>query len=250
VLDIKLNNFKAIAIGLLICFVSCKKPGERTCFKSAGKPATETRHLNPYSHIVISDNITLNLTQTTKYSATITAGEHLQNFIVTEVKNDTLYIRNNNRCNNFRSHKNEIIVDIAFEDLHYIKTSTSKNITATNALYLDSLIIEGFFFNGDVDLEFNGEVFAGVVHSGGANINVKGNVNTAYFYHIGTGSVNYKNLISKTTYGHSRTTANCFINASEKIKIEIHSLGNVYYNSLHNPKIELKEQGAGKLLKY
>jgi hypothetical protein len=247
VLDIKLNKYTTIAIGLLICFVSCKKPSERSCFKSAGKPATETRHLNPYSHIIITDNITLNLTQSLEYSATITAGEHLKNFIVTEVKNDTLYIRNDNQCNNLRSLKNEISVDVAFENLHYIKTKTSKNITSTNAIFLDSLIIEGFFFNGDVDLEFNGKYIACKVHSGGADIIIKGNVDECYAYHIGTGSINYKLLESKRGHLHSRTTANSYMNCKNVLEVEIHSSGNVYYNSAHSPIIKLKKNSTGQL---
>jgi hypothetical protein len=247
VLDIKLNKYTTITIGVLVCLISCKKPSDRPCFKSAGKSTVETRELSPYKHIVITDNISLNLTQTNAYSATVSAGQHLQNFIITEVIDDTLYIRNDNRCNNLRSYKNEIRVDVFFEDLHYIKTNTSKNITSTNAISLDTLVIEGFFFNGDIDLEFNGIYIASKVHSGGANVTITGSVEECYAYHIGTGSINYKLLESTRGHIHSRTTANSFMNCKNVLEVEIHSSGNIYYNSAHSPVIKLKKKSSGQL---
>ena len=229
---------------------SCKKAENRTCFKSLGENKTEVRTLSNFKHIHISDNIELHLTPSNTNEIKIQSPKNLMNFITTEVLNDTLYIRNNNKCGVFRSYQYDIIVDVSFTDLHYIKSYSSKDIRSTSTLNLDTLITEGFFVNGDMFLDFNGIYLATVVHSGGRNVTVKGNAYESYAYHVGTGSIFYENLNVEKTHIHSRTTADCYITARDKINIEIHSIGNVYYDNSSNPKISVKQRGDGKVIAY
>jgi hypothetical protein len=229
---------------------SCAKPEDRPCFKSTGEMVEETRALSAFKNIVVSDNIELILTQTNATNATVISGKNLQNFIITEVKNDTLFIRNDNRCSVFRSYKSSITVDVSFNELNYIRTSSSKNISSNDSLRLDSLLIEGFNFYGDLNLVVNANYIACKAHSGGCKITVDGVAEESYGYHVGTGSIDYSSLKTKRTHFHSRTTTDCYLSPSNYLEVEIHSGGNVYYNAQLNPTIKLKKLGVGQLIPY
>ncbi|MFP5470410.1 MAG: GIN domain-containing protein [Bacteroidia bacterium] len=247
VLDIR---FKYYLFIVAVVLSSCKKAEDRACFKSLGKVTTEIRSLNNFKHIYISDNIELQLTPSTKNEVSINSPKNLLNFITTEVRNDTLYIANKNKCNILRSYQHNIVADVSFTDLHYIKSYSSQDIRSTSTLNLDTLITEGFFVNGDVYLDFNGTYLATIVHSGGRNVTVRGNAFESYAYHIGTGSIFYENLNVEKTHIHSRTTADCYITATKKISIEIHSGGNVYYDNSTKPEVTIKQRGDGKAIPF
>ena len=100
----------------ILCFIvfliSCQKLEDRICYKSTGKTISELRALENFTVLVLTDNIELRLHQSIENSATITAGNNLINFIQTKVSGDTLYISNQNKCNNLRSRKKEVIVTV------------------------------------------------------------------------------------------------------------------------------------------
>ena len=222
----------------ILCFIvfliSCQKSEDRICYKSTGKTISELRALENFTVLVLTDNIELKLHQSIENSATITAGNNLINFIQTKVSGDTLYISNQNKCNNLNIQK----------IIHY----GTKGISSNNTLKGDMLSIESFDGHGDVSIDFEGNYLTTLFHSGTSNVLITGLVNQSYAYQIGTGYTDYSGLEAKNCFLHSRSIQDCIMSAKENLEVEIHSSGNVYYQKLDNLSVSLTGNGTGELI--
>ena len=236
----------------ILCFIvfliSCQKSEDRICYKSTGKTISELRSLENFTVLVLTDNIALKLHQSIENSATITAGNNLINFIQTKVSGDTLYISNQNKCNNLRSRKKEVIVTVNVLNIQKIIHYGTKGISSNNTLKGDMLSIESFDGHGDVSIDFEGNYLTTLFHSGTSNVLITGLVNQSYAYQIGTGYTDYSGLEAKNCFLHSRSIQDCIMSAKENLEVEIHSSGNVYYQKLDNLSVGLTGNGTGELI--
>ena len=242
-----MNKLIYISFISLIVF-SCKKPEDRACYKSTGNTISELRPLGDFTTIVLNDNIELKLNQSTENTATITSGENLINSINTEVSGDTLFISNENKCNNLRSRKHDITIDLNIVNVRKINHFGTKGLSSTNTLKSDTLSIESYDGHGDVTVDFEGDYLATIFHSGTCNVVATGVVNNSYAYQISNGYTDYSGLSANYSHLHSRTVQDCIISAKEKLSVEIHGSGDVYYKESSILNIELKRTGTGELI--
>ena len=73
------------------------------CFKSTGKIVDEYRAVQQFNEIQVMNNINLFITYDTIQEIRVEAGKNLVNLIKTDVNNNRLIIKNNNKCNWIRS---------------------------------------------------------------------------------------------------------------------------------------------------
>jgi hypothetical protein len=198
--------------------------------------------------LVLKDNIELELQQSSENSATITAGNNLINFIQTKVSGDTLYISNQNKCNNLRSRKTDIIVKVNVLNIDKIIHHGTKGISSNCTLKSDTLAIESFHGHGEVVIDFEGNYLETIFHSGTSNVVVTGIVNQSYAYQIGTGYTDYSGLEAKRCFLHSRSIQDCIMSAKDYLAVEIHSSGNVYYQTSDSLSVSLEGNGTGQLI--
>lgn len=240
---------KGTVILLIVTFAfACKKPEDRICYKSTGSITKEIRTLENFSFIVLEDNIELHLKQGLENNVEISSGVNLINFIKTEIQNDTLFISNENKCNNLRSRKNTVSALVNFSNLKRINHFGTKGIYSENLLSLDTLTIEAIDAHGEINLNFEGDFFSSIMHSGTCNVNIFGSANSSYAYQISNGKTDYSKLNVLSTHIHSRTVQDCYVQASNKIRANIQGSGNVYYKDNPNVEIELKGTGTGELI--
>ena len=240
---------KVIYISIIIISIfSCRKPEDRQCYKSTGKTISEFRDLENFSVIVLNDNIELVLNQSADNNTTISSGENLINFIKTDISGDTLYISNENKCNNLRSNKHSITVNVNVKYLTRIEHNGTKGLRFSNTIKSDSLAIESIDGHGDVSINFEGKYLATIFHSGTCNVTATGVVEESFAYQISNGYTDYSNLSAKKCHLHSRTIQDCTMNADEIFSVNIQGAGNVYYKDNTNLIVEKKGNGSGELI--
>ncbi len=234
----------------LLVMISCKKENRSDCFKSTGNIIKEERVAGNIKKIELYENINLIITQDTVNKITVEAGEHLLPLIITEMDNDTLVIKNNNKCNWVRSFKKEINVYVTVKDLAQITTYGSGDVISTNTLTNDFLMLEMWSGGGSADLTINATESYFKIHTGSSDITVKGFSNSNYIYLGGNGWMWCDNLFTNFTEVTSLGTGDCYVNVSQALNVSIYYIGNVYYSDNSNLSIIYTDtSGAGKLIR-
>lgn len=246
---LKINYIHFIFIAFLfISLISCNKENQWDCFKKTGSITSELRNLENFTAIELNDNINLNIIQDTINYISIKTGKNLMENIKTEIKNNTLYIKNINKCNWVRKLNQNIEATLHCCHLNHLIYKGYGKVTSGNTLKTDSLYIE--FKDGaeTVDLTIESPVTWLVIHTGPGDMNIKGHSGCTYIYQNGYGFINAGELNSAFTFMRTNSMNNCHVNASEWLTAEITYIGNVYYYG--NPKkIDVIENNKGHLIK-
>ncbi len=234
--------FFAIAIQ-----VGCKKDSMCNCTQSTGNSTTETRSAQPFTHIDLADNIDLVIHIDTFYQIKVTAGAHLLDGVKTEVKNNTLYLSNINRCNWLRSFKNSFTVDVWLPSLEEIYVNdASGNIDCADTLK-QNLILNSGSSTGDYHLKLNCSTATLALHTGPADLYVTGHIGVTYAYSSGYGTIDMSETDSDDIYISNLGTNDLYIKANKRIDAQLSYLGNIYYRG--NPsQVDEKYTNSGRLI--
>ncbi|MEQ8623726.1 MAG: head GIN domain-containing protein [Vicingaceae bacterium] len=243
---IKLKKI-AFFIFLFSTIISCKKENLGDCFKSTGEIVLEQRQIPSFESLELHDRINLFVSFGTEISLTIEAGENLLEHIETEVKNNILIIKNNNRCNWVRSFKKEMNVYLTAPSIKGINHFGSGELR-----FRDTLTRERFTFNmyeasGDGYLLLNTQQAELKTHTGTGTITAKGKVDYLVAFVGGNGFVDASAVEGKRGLAVAVNTGYIRINVSEELEATISGTGNIEYYG--NPVIDLSDTGGGKLIK-
>ncbi|NVK64376.1 MAG: DUF2807 domain-containing protein [Flavobacteriales bacterium] len=167
----------ALYIFLGLVLVSCKKPENRSCVKSAGEDTELVHYVDPFNKLDIGPNMKIVLVQDTEEKIIVRGGKNLVNFVHFDVTDETLTLKNENKCNFLRSYKHEIEVEIHLVNLINVLFKGTKELTCSNQLnlsYLTFVIQEGA---GTCHLNINCNSLYLGSGFGWGNYVVKGNAN-------------------------------------------------------------------------
>lgn len=218
------------------------------CLKSTGKIKKQERIVGDFTNIWLEDNVNIILTPDTIDKITIEAGENLMELIHTEIKDNYLYITNENRCNWVRRFDISINAYISLKKLDTICYWGSGNISCTDTLKNNLFQIDVHDGSGTVDLTIDTEESRLKIHTGPPTLNIKGRTKNSIVYQFGTGMIDARNLISEYTYLKNFGTNDCYVNVTKELEAKINDIGNVYY--IGNPySIKTEYTGSGKLIK-
>lgn len=247
-----MKHFYDIYYGLFcvtLCFsYACNKKNTFNCFTPAGKYTTEHRSLPSFHSIVIQDNIDVYLTQNSEYTAVVKAGKNLISNIHTEVKNETLYISNENKCNFLRDPKKKVEAYIHLPELRYLKHIGSGNISTLNTFVQDTLLLR-IESPGDVRISVQTNYTGGSTHGNG-DLYISGGTNYFYYYYNGTNYIHAENLkINNYTYLESHSVGHAYVNINNAgMDAALFSNGNIYYSG--NPIfLNYYTRGKGTVIK-
>ncbi len=227
---------------------SCKKENLCDCLKSTGKIIKQERIIGDFTNIWLEDNVNIILTPDTIDKITIEAGENLLELIHTEIKDNYLYITNENRCNWVRRFDIPVNAYISLKKLDTISYWGSGNISCTDTLINNLFQIDVHDGSGIVDLTIKTEESRLKIHTGPPTLNIKGITKSCIVYQFGTGIIDARNLISEYNYLKNYGTNDCYINVTKELEAKINDIGNVYY--IGNPySIKTEYTSTGKLIK-
>jgi len=227
-------NFK-IFINILffsfIFLVSCRKENGFDCFKGVGKHTTEYRNLSSFQIIKIE----------------LVGGENIIGLVSSNIANNELIIRNNNKCNWSRSYKKSIItLNIHFTKLDSLYILGECDLFSKDTLYLNKFRLDVKSV-GTIDLKVKAHNFI-FWPIGNGDFKISGNTDYYFLGSVGSGNIYCTEFKSHFTQIASKSTANSYIYSDGILIIDDIGYGNIFYSG--NPdSINIKQHtGTGQLI--
>ena len=219
--------------GIAILFGSCKKPSDRSCFKTTGSIIDKIIPLGSFTKIDLGPYIQYELIQDTINFIEISAGENIINFISSDIEEGKLVIENNNKCRFLRYKKEKVIAKIHFTTLNSIFYHGSEPLISKDTLDFSAttLTIDANETSGSINLKLKAKTIYLNNSNGTPDIEFSGSCDFFKISIIANGTFSAKNLFVKDSiylqyasslYSELQST-NC------KLKAELSGVGNVGY---------------------
>lgn len=240
---------KVVLVIVSFLLTTCKKDHLLDCFKSTGSETTESRDASAFTEINLINNVDLKIKPNSGFYIKVTAGENILDGIITEISGNTLFIRNENKCNWVRSFNKTISVEVGMDNPVLIHYEGSGNIECLDTITSDEFTFDSFNGSGTINLLVNCSKVHLRNHIGRSDIIPKGHAVESYIYANDVGIYDGRNLSTSFTTIRSSSTGDSYVNASASLSYEISYTGNIYFNG--NPVIDIiGHTGTGKLIHY
>ncbi len=239
----------ALVLLLMGMVTSCKKVP-----LSIGETVIQQRELGTFSHLAVNDDINVTLVRSDSCFIEITAGENIIDNILTEVRNDSLIISNDNKINWIRTYDYRIDATLYFSDIRTLTFGSCGELHTKNQFnaYEDTpytIKIDGG--SGDIFMKFNNCNSLKVNYDyGTSQLNLSGGNNNILNIHKKSyGLIHAEDYVADSVTIVNTSTGDCWVNADEYLHSRIEHLGNIYYKG--EPEIieEYGEDARGKLIK-
>jgi hypothetical protein len=241
-------TFLSLLIFVALLVSSCQKANRLDCIKRSGSITTENRVLGSFSIIEVYDNVQVFLIQDTSNFILIKAGENLLSNIATSIEGQTLVIKNKNKCNFTRSYKYQIEIYIHFKKLDELIYRGTGPITSLNTLVNDTFTFNSWDGTDSVKLNLEVPLVKANIHTGVADLFVKGFAHQLYAYARNSGSFRMQEFICENVYTNNQSSSDSYFNVKNQLEALVQYVGNTYY--IGNPnQIIKKESNKGKLIK-
>lgn len=264
----KRNVIAALFFLVSLTMASCSK-------FTNGDPVTERRNVSGrFTTICMYNNVNVNLIRSDHPHLELTCPKNLIEKVTTEVRGDSLVIKNENDFNWLRPYDYDIDLDVYYDSLREITYASIGRLTCndslrgysalsvdTIAIGLDSIgnvidsidthwsrnfvlrIHEG---SGDISLCLNCDIMKTVFSFGTSKVDLRGYAGYTEHYLKSYGTVHAENLYSNLVSVSSESTNDIYVWANSKLTVRIYSIGNVYYKG--HPWIEKHLHGEGQVI--
>lgn len=231
----------AVALTGLLMFPSCKKTSlwpER----GRGENITENRSAKDFSKISVSISGDVYISESNEFGVSVTAQKNLVDNIVTEVRDNTLYITN---TRSFKT-KEPVIIMVSLPVLSEIDLAGSANIVGNTPFTTNSLKTK-LTGSGNITTDvsctsFNCEI------TGSGNIKMSGDCINSKVAVNGSGNYNGYNFETDRTDVSITGSGNAEVNVTESLYATISGSGNVFYTGNGSAK-ESNITGSGNISK-
>lgn len=233
---------------ILFTLLSCNKQGE-ICITNTGTIIMQNRNISDFDSIRMLDYVNLILVPSNEKRVVVEAGENIINGIITNLNGGELILGNSNRCNWLRSYSKPLNVYVYTNNLLKIHYESSGNITCTDTLRSDSLLIDIWGGCGNIDLKLNINKGIFNLHKGTATVDLDGICNISSVYSADYGLMQLTGLKTGFTFITTLGTNDSYVNAKLQLNATIRSIGNIYFSG--DPDlINATITGEGKLIPY
>ena len=214
---------------ILAASVSCNKDSAPDYLQTTGEIVREERPVEDFTEIELYHKINVVLTQDIQNKIEIEAGKNLIPDITTEVKDEKLKIKNENKFNFLRSYKKEITLYISVKNLSHITYRGAGNISCTNTLTDSVFTFDSRSGTGKIELNINANEGHFNHHTGQCDLVLHGNIGVNYLYQAGNGFTDAEDLNTGYTFVTNKGTNDLKIKVEKVLYAYIAYLGNVYY---------------------
>lgn len=195
----------------------------------------------------MNDNVDLVIKSGKIPSIRVTAGQNLIDGIITEIQGNTLYLRNENRCNWVRNFGNNYVVEITCDSLDHIIARGSGNLTCDDTLRSSEFTFDSWNAGGSIRFLVNCPVIRINNAVGRADIHMAGITHSVLFYLNDVATLEASSLHSDLVYLNNKSTGDMSVRVKDELYATINYTGNVYYYG--SPyKTELIRNGTGKFI--
>jgi hypothetical protein len=221
---------RALKIFLLVCttlFSSCEKDHMGDCFKGSGDLTTQSREPGSFDGIHVEKKVDVILRYGSEQQVTVEAGSNLIDGITTEVKDNILYITNENKCNWVRSYSNPLVVAITLPSMHYIYQYGNGVISSDGTLPFDSLYMETWN-SGDIKLALSSDLVEIRQHVSVGDVSLTGQARKLYVYNNGNGFSYLSAFECRQAQVDQRGTGDTQVRVDSILNYGISGIGNIY----------------------
>ncbi len=240
-------RFSILLLIFLFTFTNCSKDHLFDCTKSTGDEIEENRTTGTFTNIHMDNDVDIILYSDTTDFIRVKAGSHLIDGIITELDGNTLYIRNENKCNWVRSFGNKYTVTIGMKNPEHIQSYGSGNLCCKDTIRTNEFFFDSWNASGSFQFTFNNRIVHLVNNIGRTDITAKGISAVAYSYINDVGTLDASALQTNLFYIRNSSTGNLRINVQSELTAEINYNGNIYYSGTPY-KIDQSIAGNGRLI--
>lgn len=231
-----------------------------------GEPVTERRDIGQsFRAISMYNNVNVKLVQDSHPHLELTCPENLIGKIITEVKDDTLVITNENEFNWLRSFDYSIDLTVYFDSLSSVNFASIGDLICTDSLRgisemaidstengLDTVWTRTFALNinegcGNIDLTLSSNVVKCIFGNGTSEVTLRGLASYTEIIMRSYGLIHAENLYSNFVRVQSHSTNDAYVWARTGLRVWLYSIGNVYYKG--NPWIVKECTSDGQVIK-
>ena len=229
--------------------MGCEKENRGDCFKSTGSITTEIRELDSFVRLEVEDNVNVFIHFGPNHSAEIEAGSNLISLIETEVKDQTLYIRNKNKCNWVRKYNVPINVTLHCSQLDYLVSRGYGTIETLDTIKQPEFYAEQWLASGVLKLLLNTERAYLKSHTGPADYTCHGRSDYLYAYNSSSGMLHLEGVFAKNSLAWNTGSGNIYVNVSDSLSIQIDDIGDVHYTG--DPEyLNVTQTGTGTAIPF
>lgn len=229
-------------VSYLIFLLGLWSCNESTCIKSLGDPVKETRVLDPFDAIDISDKINLILHQDSTYKVRVETGENLVDFIQTEVQDNRLYIYDDNTCDFLRTYDHVINVHVYLPELKEIECSNTGNIIALDTIKTRRFKFDQWAASGENEIWLVCDSVYLKQHTGTGDLKVIGSSRYTYIYNAGYGYMHADQFESINGSVRIENSGDVELYVTNRVNAEMNGPGNL---TLYGTPKTVNQSGEG-----
>lgn len=224
---------------LIVLFIGCKKPNERTCIKNSGTETIKLVDLSdfPLEGFSIFNNINVSLIQDTANFAVISSFENIVDLITFEMVDSLVEIRDLNKCSFLRDYDKQTNITIHYDTISVLSLNGNGKITTLAPIENDIVHIYALSSNSHINIEVKAISFIAKLVNGTLSGTIKGKGDNSNIFHAGHSNINFEELIAQNLRLTNKSDANVYLNTSNTLFLELLSLGKIYYKG--TPTIEV-----------
>ncbi len=200
-----------------VLFLGCKKPEDRTCFKSYGKEVV-LEHAFPgtVGQLYLGAHLEYELIQDSLNKIEIIGGANVVKHVEFELSGDKLSFKNANSCNFLRNERKVIKVRIHCTNIYNIHFEGTEPFRTIGTLHSDYFVLFIRDGAGPVTMDLKSVVLSADISHGWGNYTLSGTANYAEIGARSNGFCNTENLIvSDSIYVSNETVGTIRVNANQ-----------------------------------
>ncbi|MGB0895791.1 MAG: head GIN domain-containing protein [Flavobacteriaceae bacterium] len=232
-----------IPLLIAILFSSCNFDINISGVKGNGNVITQKRLSDvKFTKIDASEGLDVYLTKSISTAVNVQADENIQDLIITEVKNGTLYIHTSSSLG--KVHAKKVLVN--FTMLNEVNSSSGAEIHTTNFIISDTIEVNASS-GSDQDIAIKATNIK-CSASSGAEINLSGNTTNIMANASSGAEINAKQLVSEICDSNASSGAEIDLNCNKTITAEASSSADISYSGNPN-NVTVSESSSAKITK-
>lgn len=229
-----------IAIFLCLALTACINGQFHKAVYGNRNVVKKERPAGSFTSVKVSTGIDLYLTQGDKMSITVEADENLQEYIITEIRGDELYIRHDNDVNIREAERERVYVTM--KDIKTLSTTSAGDIIGETPVKTDDLELNASSA-GNIKIE----VYAKTIRADGSSsgdITLNGETDMLDADLSSAGDLNAYNLKTREANISASSAGDADVYVTEKLTARASSAGDINYKG--DPKyIDAHSSSAG-----
>ena len=228
--------------GLLFCISFSYAGGKK--IKGNGKMTTITRSTSDYDGIKCAGSFDYILVKGTEGEISIEGEENLLEYIITEVRDNQLFVKTKKNIYLRPSNNKTVKITIPFKDVSNVSLAGSGDLWNEDVITSNNLEV-ALAGSGDVVLNIEASNTEGKI-AGSGDLTLKGSTNKLEAKVAGSGDFHGFNLQSNHTVVSVAGSGDAEVVSNESLKARVAGSGDIEYRG--NPKTEdTKVSGSGSI---